>query len=295
MIAILGTHTRGQNDMYLIGSRALNCYASRDVQSKDWDLVLEGENIQQSENCDIAPEELCTLEVCQAYDSGVTEDTPYGEAKLPTLRGLMLIKRSHLHRPLGFEKNIRDYHQIRDLTTPRSGLGPASGETYDRLLKKLTKQTKDLYGDRVPSLRKSKTEFFDDYVTKVFEHDEIHAATCYGLRPIFERLKPQGDESVWCDRSLWDQLPIFEKVQCVQEEAFVIALERFIIPSLVVDKPHSSAKMAFGMAVSKICTTLCSGWFRDFAIENWPQVMDYKVDFLGKFHEQFGSRLKKGN
>jgi hypothetical protein len=281
--------------MYLIGSRALACYASRDVEGKDWDLVLEGEPIKQSENCDLAPQDLCTLEVCQTYDSGCTEDTPYGEAKIPTLRGLMLIKRSHLHRPLGFEKNIRDYHEIKSLTTPRSGLGPVSGEVYDRLLKKLTKQTKDLYGDRVPSLKKSKSEFFDDYVTKHFEHDEIHAATCYGDRPIFEELKLEGDESVWCERSLWEALPNFRKVQCVQEEAFVISLERFIIPNLVLDKPHRSAKMAFGMAVSKICTTLCSGWFRDFAIENWPQVMNYDLDFLEKFHEYFGSRLKRSD
>lgn len=278
--------------MYLIGSRALACYASRNVEGKDWDFVLEDEDLKQSENCDLAPAELCTLEVCRAFDTGLTEYTPYGEAKLPSLTALMLLKRSHLHRPLGFEKNIRDYHEMKSLGMPYAKMNYIERARYDELLKKLTKQTKNLYGDRVPSLRKSKSEFFDDYVTKFFEHDEIHAATCYGDRPIFERLKPQGDESVWCDRALWDKLPTFEKVQCVQEEAFVIALERFIIPNLVVDKPHRSAKMAFGMAVSKICTTLCSGWFRDFAIENWPQVMDYKVDFLGKFHEQFGSRLK---
>ena len=279
--------------MYLIGSRALACYAPRDVEGKDWDFVLEGESLKQSEECDLAPEELCTLEVCKTYDSGHEEDTPFGPAKLPLLRGLMLIKRSHLHRPLGFEKNIRDYHKMKELSEKRQLTGRAS-EIYEGLLKKLTKQTKDLYGDRVPSLRKSKTEFFDDYVTKHFEHDEIHAATCYGDRPIFEKLKTDN-ESVWCSKELWDRLPNFEKVQCVQEEVFVISLERFIIPSLILDKPHRSARMAFSLSVSKICTTLCSGWFRDFAIENWPQVMDYNNDFLGKFHEQFGSRLKSSN
>lgn len=281
--------------MYLIGSRALACYGSRDVEDKDWDLVLEGENIRRSEDCDLAPDELCTLEVCRAFDTGEVEDTPYGEAKIPTLIGLMLLKRSHLHRPLGFEKNIRDYHEIKGIATKRCKWSSQTTETYDGLLKKLTKQTKELYGDRVPSLRKSKSEFFDDYVTKAFEHDEIHAATCYGDRPIFEELKLEGDESVWCDRSLWEKLPNFRKVQCVQEEAFVISLERFIIPDLILDKPHRSAKMAFGMAVSRICTTLCSGWFRDFAIENWPQVMDYDNDFLGKFHERFGTRSKRGH
>jgi hypothetical protein len=281
--------------VYIIGSRALACHASRNVEGKDWDFVLEGEALKQSEDCDLAPQDLCTLEVCRAFDTGEVEDTPYGEAKIPTLIGLMLLKRSHLHRPLGFEKNIRDYHEIKSLATQRCKWASWTTETYDRLLKKLTKQTKDLYGDRVPSLRKSKTEFFDDYVTKVFDHDEIHLATCYGSRPIFERLKPQGDESVWCSKSLWDGLSHQDKIMCVREEAFVISLERFIIPNLVLDKPHRSARMSFGLAVTKICTTLCSGWFRDFAIENWPQVMEHDLDFLGKFHEHFGKRLAKSN
>jgi hypothetical protein len=281
--------------VYIIGSRALACHAPRNVEEKDWDFVLEGEALKQSQDCDLAPQELCTLEVCRAFGTGLTTDTPYGEAKLPSLTALMLIKRSHLHRPLGFEKNIRDYHEMKSIGISYDRLNHIERAKYDELLKKLTKQTKDLYGDRVPSLRKSKTEFFDDYVTKVFDHDEIHLATCYGPRPIFERLKPSGDESVWCDKSLWDGLSHQDKIRCVREEAFVISLERFIIPNLVLDKPHRSAKMAFGMAVSKICTTLCSGWFRDFAIENWPQVMNYDLDFLEKFHEYFGSRLKRSD
>jgi hypothetical protein len=273
--------------VYLIGSRALNFFLPRNVEGKDWDLVLEQEDILRTQECDLAPTELPTLKVCQVFDSGKTIATPYGEAKLPSLMGLMLLKRSHLHRPLGFEKHIRDYHAMRAVCEPDT--------RYLLIIKDLIKATKSLYGDRVPSLKKSKTEFFDDYVTKHYEHDSIHAATCYGPRPIFERLKPEGDESVWCSKNLWDGLSHQDMVRCVREEAFVIALERFIIPELILDKPHRSAKMAFGLAVTKICTTLCSGWFRDFAIENWPEIMNLDHDFLGKFNEQFGRQTKIGN
>jgi hypothetical protein len=63
-------------------------------------------------------------------------------------------------------------------------------------------------------------------VTKKYEHDDIHYATCYGERPIYEELQTNS-ENVWCSRKLWDDLPHEKKVNCIREEAFVIAIERF--------------------------------------------------------------------
>jgi hypothetical protein len=34
------------------------------------------------------------------------------------------------------------------------------------------------------------------------------------------------------------------------------------------------AKLAFYKSVNKICTTLCSGWFRSYAIDNYTEVLD---------------------
>jgi hypothetical protein len=45
----------------------------------------------------------------------------------------------------------------------------------------------------------------------------------------------------------------------------VIALERFLIPGL-----DQYAYSAYNKALKKVCTSLTSGWFRDFAIWNWP-------------------------
>ena len=60
-----------------------------------------------------------------------------------------------------------------------------------------------------------------------------------------------------------------QKVQCVAEETYVIGLERFLIP---VDFDFNS-RIAYNKALEKVCTTLCSGWFRDFAIENYPEIL----------------------
>ncbi|MGI4811884.1 MAG: DUF7275 domain-containing protein, partial [Janthinobacterium lividum] len=43
-------------------------------------------------------------------------------------------------------------------------------------------------------------------------------------------------------------------------------------------------KVAFDWAVMRICTTLCSGWFRTFALDDWPQVQfNYDPKYVNKF------------
>jgi hypothetical protein len=56
-------------------------------------------------------------------------------------------------------------------------------------------------------------------------------------------------------------------------------MERFLIRN----NWNYSYKGAYYQAVKKVCTTLTSGWFRDFAIDNFPQVMDlFSVDKLNQ-------------
>lgn len=270
--------------MYLTGSRAASHFIGCETAGKDWDVVLTDEerwDIEPSREIDICPSKLFSLQICEEFASDIVVDTPVGPATVLGPLGLMLLKRSHLHRTLGFEKHIRHYHELKAYCSEFE-----KTERYSELLRLRTKATKALYPDRTPSLKKTKSDFFDDFVTKVYEHDDIHYATCYGSQPIYERLKTDND-LVWCSKSLWELLSHEDKVKCVQEEAFVITLERFIIPQLVLDKPHMPVTMGYSKAVSKICTTLTSGWFRDFAIENWPEVMSCDQDFYQKFLNKF--------
>jgi hypothetical protein len=43
------------------------------------------------------------------------------------------------------------------------------------------------------------------------------------------------------------------------------------------------AKLGYNKALNKVCTTLCKGWFREFAIDNYPEVMELFDE--GKFLE----------
>lgn len=256
--------------MYLIGSKQF--------RDGDWDIVLEDEPVKSSKEIDICPKELGLLEVCQKYETGETLESPIGTVKLIAPQGLMLIRRSHLHRSLNFPKNIMIYHKFKE----------ELGEIEDlSLLKKITKLNKDHFGDPHPSLNKSKKDFFDDYVTKYYEHDDIHKVTCYYDKPIYELLK-DDDDKVWCSKSKFDLLPFEDKLKCVREEGFVIALERFIIPKMKNSEKFPPQHIAFEWSLNKICTTLTSGWFRDFAIDNYPEIMKHSYNFLEKFNAAFG-------
>jgi len=265
--------------MYLIGNRG---YLPCPVED-DWDFVLEDENELVSDNADrkadIAPPELGLLKVCERYKTGKYLSTPFGEAKHVSPLGLMLIRRSHLHRPLNFVKNMIRYNYL------KTGWESMRDQEYYDLLREITVINKKIYGDKTPSLRKNKKEFFDDYVTKYYDHDDLHYATCYVEKPIYENLK-SNSETVWCDKDKWDALSYTDQINCVREECYVIALERYIIPKLKTGQKHMPPGMAFDKALERVCTTLTSGWFRDFAIDNWQQIRQHIVDYLYLFRKR---------
>jgi hypothetical protein len=55
----------------------------------------------------------------------------------------------------------------------------------------------------------------------------------------------------------------------------VIALERYLIPMI-----SSNQENSYKLALVRICTTLTKGWFRQFAIDNYPQLINLDKDLL---------------
>jgi hypothetical protein len=163
------------------------------------------------------------------------------------------------------------------------------------------KETEDRIGKpKTPSLDKSVEDFFNDRVSnKLFIHDEIHAVMAYREKPMFEYYKKDGAK-VACSVSKFLALPRTARVQGVLEEAYVIALERMILPMIFMgDKPYT-AEDAFDWALMRICTNLCSGWFREFANSNyrliWLSRNEYYVeDFLKAFQEGKIRRIGEAN
>lgn len=286
--------------MYLTGSRALDYYLGRTGSNSDWDIVAEEYELNDydltfaGKDCIkhgqiefINIECLNNRDLCYDFATDNTIHLYDGlSLNILSPTALYISKRSHVWRPLKFAKHIRELHLIKDYLK-KNDEWPLSG--YENaLLKNRTQLTKEKYGHRAPSLNKTNEEFFDDFVTKYYIHDDLHKVVAYYDEPIYERLK--NDSSLAkCEKDLWNQLSHEDKVKCVREECYVIALERYIIPFKEKGERYMPSHIAFNKAQERVCTTLTSGWFRDFAIDNWSEIRSDIVDFLSLFLEKENS------
>ena len=204
---------------------------------------------------------------------------------------LLSLKKSHIHFPIKFQKHIKDYNFLLDLLKE---------DKLENITKINFKETELRFGKlKTPSLKKSTSKFFDQsegYVKYFYIHDDIHQVMAHYDRPIYEDMQTTS-ESAWCQKELWDNFSFEKKAKCVLEEAYVIALERKIIPMLNGVSDVVSSKKALEWSLMRICTTLCSGWFRQFAADNYSRICEYiNPQYVQKFleAEQIGE-IKKIN
>jgi len=244
----------------LIGSRALNywnpeCKISEDT---DWDIITS-KNITWAECHDMW---LLNNDGIQMYTSDDKIIFNGEIIYIASMKGLSLIKRSHLHRDLSFEKHITHYWKYLEHQKQLY--------TKDDLEFLVTrkKMTIERFPQAQPNLNQSIDTFFDDAVFKKYKHDYLHELFAYEDVPMYTKL--QRDTSIaWCCQDLWYNLSYEQQLKCVAEEVYVIATERFMVPK----EWEAQSKLAYMKAIQKVCTTLCSGWFRDFAIDNYPSII----------------------
>jgi len=201
---------------------------------------------------------------------------------------LLSLKKSHINFPIKFNKHIIDYNIL---------LNELKEDKLRNITKLNFQETKERFGElKTPSLKNKTTEFFgqsEKFVKYFYVHDDLHKVMAHYNQPIYSDM--QIDESnAWCEKSIWDGFEFDKKIKCVLEEAYVIALERKIIPMLNGISEPITSKSAFEWSLMRICTTLCSGWFREFATDNWSKIVDqYDKDYVLKFLEAESSGLIK--
>jgi len=200
---------------------------------------------------------------------------------------LYLTKKSHIHYPIHYDKSIADYSLLKTV------IDVEKVKTYQLYYELRLQETKERINKRLPTLNRTNEDFFDrskNVVGYVFEHDDIHEAIKHYERPVYEMMKKDFSKA-WCEKDMFHNLPHEYKVRCVQEEAYVIALERYII----LRKGHyKDPQLAYKAALQRICTTLCSGFFRDFAVENYFEILNaYSDNYVSKFKEKLLSGLIK--
>ncbi|NBO22407.1 hypothetical protein EBU94_03575 [bacterium] len=215
------------------------------------------------------------------------EEFKVGYASLETLYSL---KKSHIHFPLKFKKHIQDYCELHNEVGGTDNLSNITKIGFSEAESRLGKL-------RTPSLNKKVSTFFDQskkFVDYFFIHDDIHRVMAHYDSPLYERMQ-SNKELAKCEVSLWNDFSFEDKCKCVLEEAYVIALERKIIPVMFgSSNDFTTPQQALEWSMMRICTTLCGGWFREFATNNYKEIMSMSdPKYLDKFMESV--KLKKIN
>lgn len=246
---------------YLIGSRALNFWYPdcKIKDTTDWDVV----SFQPIEGTEWHNPNILLNSELEQYDSGIHVIKFGLEFNIINRTGLAIIKRSHLWRDLAFGKHITHWDKY------LSEAVPYFTEEDKDYLKRRTAATMQMFPQMQPNLNQTVSDFFDDAVEKKYNHDWLHELFAYQDKPLYTKLQ-SNPELAWCEKDKWQQLSRTEQLQCVAEETCVIATERFLVPS----EWSCPARLAYFKALQKVCTTLCSGWFRDCAIDNHAEICD---------------------
>lgn len=145
------------------------------------------------------------------------------------------------------------------------------------------KREKETYVYSHPKLDVKKNDFFkkDDGIDYIYDHDTIHLAVKHLEKPAYEYFKKPNSE-VMCDRGMFLQSDENTRLHSVLEEAYVLALERSQIPFEGKWTPRKS----FEVALMKVCTSITSGWWREYAWEHYDAVLTmYKDDYVDRFRQ----------
>lgn len=199
----------------------------------------------------------------------------YGnEFKVVNINTLYEIKKSHRMIEKFFFKTMKDIEYFKNILNDV----PESEFYKLRLAETLVRaknQTNHI------NLNQDKKNFFNTKgVTYIYDHDSIHFSIKLTNEPIYKKILVPG-EDVLCSEELWNNLTELEKKQAVLEEAYTIAIERSLSKY-----DNVNPNKAFNIALSKICTTLCRGWFREYAYTNYHEIKNmYSNQFWITFQE----------
>lgn len=283
--------------MLVIGSRALNNHGLRQLKPvTDWDFIADQcswNNFKQQMDGEYVHQDNPDVQVFKCMHNGemthfeayivpaitnvrelTGELTPedftssydllkYAEKNLvkDRLNGFywatpemcLAIKMSHRYKKNSpfFNKTMVDIKFLRSQ-------GIALNEELQAIM---LKRQKEVLNYAHPVLDTSKNAFFKDDIY-TYDHDTIHEAVALASWPAYKFYMKEGSE-VMTSREKFEELPEMIKQAGVYEEACVLALERSQIPNDFKINPEAS----FMMALEKVCTSITSGWFREYAWE----------------------------
>lgn len=193
---------------------------------------------------------------------------------------LYILKKSHryLRNSPFFKKTRKDFFLLQRVIN-RENLNTQHLNFF------LEHREKETYNYTHPKLNVSNNTFFsDDNVVYKYDHDSLHEAIKFLTFPAYTYFKPKEND-VYCSEEKFNNCSDIIKLHSVLEESIVLSLERSIIPYNYTSQ--DSLDKMFKYSLEKVCTSITSGWFREYAYVNYDKVIElynqYKrVD--GKFY-----------
>ena len=212
------------------------------------------------------------LDLVKRYKHLATQTDEDTYVASPDLLYTLKCSHKYLKDSPHFLKNLNDYNLLKE-----------SGCKVPSFLKSWLKlREKETYTHKRPRLKDiSKKEFFNPNsgVPYKYDHDTIHLSVKHLDEPAYNYFKPDKSE-VHCSKDMFFTCSEEVRLYSVVEESYVLALERSQIPTDFKVKP----KLSFDIALSKVCTSITSGWWREYAYDNYNKAQDlYSDDYVNKF------------
>lgn len=253
------------------------------VYQEDNKMIVEG-----SSNCEFEiahPNSSAELLLQLAKNDPETQSISLGN--LPSLDLLFTIKDSHKYKKFkdnvgGFYKTATDWFLMKNVGAK---IRPEYKEFH--LLRE-----KETYVHKLPSLNMNKENFFNEEqngVHQIVEHDDIHKATAIYDQPAYQYYLEDNQEVKTSKKKFFE---VSEEIRMagVLEESFTLAIERSLLPY-----PGTwTSDFAFKFALAKVCTSITSGFFRQFAFENLFKIIDLYNKNHKNYFDKFNYALKNG-
>jgi hypothetical protein len=198
----------------------------------------------------------------------------HGDLLVARPQTVYALKLSHryLRNSPHFRKTMADIKLLR-----ARGHGVVTAELRDWF----RRREEETYAYGHPNLSQGKSGFFSgDGIEYVWDHDSLHEAVKLGPVPAYTLFKEDGAE-VRVARAKFEALPGPVKLNSVLEEAYVLALERSQVPFNFEPSPRES----FTIALEKVCTSITSGWWREWAWEHHDEALAvFDPGYVELFH-----------
>ena len=222
---------------------------------------------------------------------------------------LYMLKMAHRYKRNSphFLKTMKDIHFLREKLDKNglSGMAKDQSRWIPEDQDWFKRREAESYDYAHPKLNVSSKDFFNgDGVNYVYDHDSIHEAvalisvaekdftgtgTQWAPRPAYTYYMKDDSEVMTSKEKFMAQRWEIQ-LYGVYEESCVLALERSQIPHGLGKEGGPSARWSFEMALMKVCTSITSGWFREFAWENYQKVLDLynelgENDYIERFNK----------